>query len=78
LHARTVAGGTGLAMDTEPAAASKSKSRGFDPPAEAEWHRMISEAAYFLAERRAFAPGNALEDWLRAEQEIKALLGGDH
>jgi hypothetical protein len=47
---------------------------GFDPPAEPEWHRMISEAAYYLAEKRGFAPGHALDDWLRAEDAVKALL----
>jgi hypothetical protein len=42
---------------------------------EADWHRMISEAAYLRAEKRSFAPGHALEDWLLAEQEISAMLG---
>lgn len=47
----------------------------FHPPMEADWHRMISEAAYLRAEKRSFAPGHALEDWLLAEQEISAMLG---
>ncbi len=46
----------------------------FHPPMEAEWHRMIRETAYLLAEKRDFAPGHALDDWLLAEQEVKALL----
>jgi Protein of unknown function (DUF2934) len=50
------------------------KPGGFLPPMEAEWHRMISEAAYFRAERRGFAPGGALQDWLEGEVEIKELL----
>lgn len=29
----------------------------------------IREAAYFKAERRGFAPGHELEDWLEAERE---------
>ena len=33
-------------------------------------HDMISEAAYFRAEARGFAPGRELEDWLAAEVEI--------
>ena len=37
-------------------------------------HRMIAEAAYFVAETRGFAPGYELEDWLQAEQEIEASL----
>jgi hypothetical protein len=36
----------------------------------AERHKRIEEAAYFLAERRGFAPGHALDDWLAAEDAI--------
>lgn len=36
----------------------------------AERHRRIQVAAYFLAERRGFAPGHALDDWLAAEDAI--------
>jgi hypothetical protein len=35
---------------------------------------MIAEAAYFHAERRDFAPGGEVEDWLAAEAEVDALL----
>ncbi|GAB0147381.1 hypothetical protein McPS_01210 [Marichromatium sp. PS1] len=37
---------------------------------------MIAEAAYYLAERRGFAPGGAERDWLAAERTIDALLVG--
>jgi hypothetical protein len=37
-------------------------------------NRMIAEAAYYLAERRGFAPGYELEDWLEAETEIDSAL----
>jgi hypothetical protein len=30
----------------------------------------IRQAAYFRAERRGFTPGQELEDWLAAEQEL--------
>jgi Protein of unknown function (DUF2934) len=30
----------------------------------------IAEAAYWRAERRGFAPGRELDDWLEAEREI--------
>jgi hypothetical protein len=33
-------------------------------------HRRIAEAAYLLAERRGFAAGHELEDWLAAEQAL--------
>ncbi len=49
----------------------------FDPPVEPHWHRMISEAAYYRAARREFEPGHALDDWLAAEREVKAMLVGE-
>ena len=33
---------------------------------------MIAEAAYYRAERRGFAPGLEVEDWLQSENEIDA------
>jgi hypothetical protein len=38
---------------------------------------MIAEAAYLRAERRGFAPGGEVEDWLAAEREVDALLAAD-
>ena len=35
---------------------------------------MISEAEYFLAQRRAFCSGHDLEDWLLAESQIDAAI----
>lgn len=32
--------------------------------------RRIAEAAYYRAERRGFAPGFELADWIAAEQEL--------
>ena len=39
-----------------------------------ERYQLIAEAAYFRAERRNFAPGCELEDWLSAEAEIEMRL----
>jgi hypothetical protein len=36
----------------------------------ADRQRRIAEAAYRRAERRGFAPGNDVQDWLEAEKEI--------
>lgn len=36
---------------------------------------MVAQAAYFRAERRGFAPGGDLEDWIAAEREIERMLG---
>lgn len=35
---------------------------------------MIAVAAYFLAERRDFAPGGESQDWLAAERAIDAMI----
>jgi len=32
---------------------------------------MIAELAYYRAERRGFAPGGELQDWLEAEAEVR-------
>ena len=32
-------------------------------------HRAIAEAAYFRAQRRGFAAGHELDDWIAAENE---------
>jgi DUF2934 family protein len=32
----------------------------------------IAEAAYWRSERRGFAPGQELDDWLAAEKEVDA------
>jgi hypothetical protein len=32
--------------------------------------KSIAEAAYYRAERRGFAPGNEVDDWLAAEADI--------
>jgi hypothetical protein len=37
-------------------------------------HDLISQAAYFRAQRRAFAPGHELDDWLAAQQEVDTAL----
>ena len=38
----------------------------------------IEVAAFYIAERRGFAPGNLLDDWVQAEAEIDRLLAGGH
>lgn len=39
--------------------------------------QLIAEAAYHRAEARGFVPGQALDDWLAAEAEVDARLGGE-
>jgi len=43
-------------------------------PDPAERWQTIAIAAYFRAERRGFAPGGDMEDWLAAEVDVDALL----
>lgn len=40
--------------------------------------RDIAVAAYYIAERRGFAPGDPLEDWVQGEAEIDCLLAAKH
>ncbi len=37
-------------------------------------HQKIAVCAYYKAEKRGFAPGHALADWLEAEAEIEAIV----
>lgn len=34
----------------------------------------VEVAAYYIAERRGFAPGDVMQDWLAAETEIDRLV----
>ena len=40
-----------------------------------QWQEMVSEAAYYCAERRGFEEGYELDDWLEAEAEIRESIG---
>jgi Protein of unknown function (DUF2934) len=40
-----------------------------------ELRKLISEAAYYRAKKRGFAPGHELEDWIQAEAEVMNRLG---
>ncbi|MFH1604530.1 MAG: DUF2934 domain-containing protein [Pseudomonadota bacterium] len=40
-----------------------------------ERRRLVERAAYFRAEKRGFAPGFELEDWIEAEVEVLRLIG---
>ncbi len=57
----------------QPAATASGASTGITVSAEAR-RAMIEQAAYLRAERRGFASGDEVEDWLAAEAEVDALL----
>jgi hypothetical protein len=44
-------------------------------PSNEERQRRIATAAYHRAEKRGFAPGYEVQDWLDAEAEINELIG---
>lgn len=54
-----------------PAASSAKKLTGVAPE---QRRNYVEMAAYYIAERRGFTPGNPLEDWIQAEAEIDRLL----
>jgi len=58
------------------AAARPAQPRGRKPAAIPQEQRKhyIEMAAYYIAERRGFASGNLLDDWVQAEAEIDRLL----
>ena len=62
------------------AAAGAARSRTKKPAAVSLEQRRcyVEVAAYHIAERRGFAPGNPLEDWVQAEAEIDRLLAEGH
>jgi Protein of unknown function (DUF2934) len=45
-------------------------------PSMAARHRAIAVAAYFRAERRGFAAGGELADWLAAERDVDQQMSG--
>lgn len=62
---------------------AKGNGRGARPPttrkkatpvADLDIDEMIRREAYFRSERRGFAAGADLQDWLEAESEIKRIL----
>jgi hypothetical protein len=54
-----------------PAGVATAVTRFVDPERRAA---LIAEAAFFRAEKRGFAPGHEVEDWLAAESEVDAKL----
>lgn len=62
---------TSVAKAAKPAI--KRKKAGHAVPQEQRAH-YIEVAAFYIAERRGFAPGDPMDDWLAAEAEIDQLL----
>ena len=64
------------AVRTKSAAAVPPKQNGAPAPSGEQRLALIAEAAYLKAERRGFAGGSELEDWLQAEAEVDGNLAG--
>ena len=57
---------------TEPSAVKEPAS---EQSNQVDRNQMISEAAYYIAEKRNFSPAQDNEDWLEAEKQIEEMLG---
>jgi len=44
------------------------------PPSEADLRALVERAAYYRAEKRGFAPGAEIDDWIAAEADVMARL----
>ena len=61
----------GVIMVLESASADMAGSRGIDPQVRRE---LVAAEAYFRAERRGFAAGCELDDWVAAEAAVDSRL----
>ena len=52
----------------------ETKPSSFYQPQEPEWHRLIAEAAYYLAQKRGFLGEHSLDDWIAAEQQVRQVI----
>lgn len=64
---------TGKSVSAKKSSSGESR-KAQQQPATSDRQHMISEAAYFLAQQRGFVPGQEMQDWLQAEQQVDALV----
>ena len=57
-----------------PASPAQRRDTPAEQPAPEDIRRRIEMAAYLRAKQRGFTPGYELEDWLKAEAEVKNRL----
>ncbi|OHC63517.1 MAG: hypothetical protein A2045_03840 [Rhodocyclales bacterium GWA2_65_20] len=62
------------AASAMPGARKGNRSSAEEQPRDMDVRRMIETEAYFCAERRGFAAGAELDDWLHAEAEVGRML----
>lgn len=63
-------------QDNKAVSGGEPRMEGNQAPAPEQRYFMITEAAYYRAERRGFHGGDPVADWLEAEAEIEAMLRG--
>lgn len=66
------------AVKATPKAAAKPRGAKAKTPAAVapeQRRNYVEVAAYYIAARRGFAPGDPLQDWIQAEAEVDRLLG---
>lgn len=65
----------GVIGASKAAGGERTGSREAPPVIDVEQHRqLIAEAAYLIAERRGFAQGDPLQDWIEAERQVNERL----
>jgi len=68
--------GRGLMVAAKPKQGNSEVRPGSGPGISAQERQMlVARAAYFRAEKRGFAPGGELQDWVEAEAEVLRLIG---
>ena len=87
---RAKTGATKATAPTKPATAKKPAAKATPKPAVTprgaraqkpaavapeQRRNYVEVAAYYIAARRGFAPGDPLQDWIQAEAEVDRLLG---
>lgn len=69
--------GRGAPVVAKPKQGDGEVQPGSEPPISAqERELLVARAAYFRAEKRGFAPGRELQDWVEAEAEVLRLIAG--
>ena len=69
--------GHGVMIASQPKKGNSELRPGSGPSISAQERQMlVARAAYFRAEKRGFAPGGELQDWVEAGTEVLRLTGG--
>jgi hypothetical protein len=72
---QTLTGRETVSTLSEPTQSNGTKATDSTPATVDAIHAAISEAAYFIAQRRGFQPGHEVDDWLEAEAQVMDRVG---